>query len=517
MNQTKLLDLKQFNFETMGYTPNETQMPVHLSTALVLFVNGGEGSGKSYVTSAEVASRYGNWKRVLFAAYKAESASNEADYLYEFLNEIGAVKAYSKPKTGNIEIKCRNGAIIESVTTHAEGERAISGTGKSYDIICILEAGKHKYSVFLSCLLRISRTGGLLILSGTVEQSEIWYPDLIRKLQEDEQRRKDMQAQVVILPTWGNKKLYPLGREDPKIKMLEKELTPELFMERLAGVPSPPEGLVLKGFSYLTHVFDWVQYDPKSFVGLAIDPGYSGSHYSVAFIQEHPRIYTRQFYPELPDTQTIDVWVIASLYLNYTVHEEVIELAKEFPFWSHVNYGVGDVIMKTHPQADRAPIDVWKEKANVFLEAEPISIQDNIDRHRTFLKDPATIKIDPLTGFKDMATGYPRIFYNPECKGLEEYGQWKKKLIAEGLYGKPDEKYCDLMKSIGYYLINRFGRIEKRIKSQGASVGERVTMEQAKQTLPTTLQANKLIQSVPIVKRSAQQYVVVPRKQRTPI
>lgn len=487
MNQNRLLEFKQFNFDLMGYVPNETQIPVHDSTASVLLVNGGEGSGKSFVTSAEVASRYGRWKRVLFAAYKAESASNESDYLYDLLNRIGAVVNYSKPKTGNIEIKCKNGAIVESVTTHAEAERAISGTGKSYDIIAMLEAGKQKYSVFLACLLRISRTGGLLILSGTVEQSEVWYPDLIRKLQEDEQRRKDMNAQVVILPTWGNKKLYPLGRDDPKIKLLEKELTPELFAERLAGIPSPPEGLVIKGFSYLTHVFEWVKFNPKYPVEVAIDPGWSGSHYSVSFIQEFPRIYTRQFYPELPDSNRMDVFVIADLYLNYTTHEDIIEVAKNLECWQNVSGGVGDVIMKTHPQADRAPIDVWKEKGGIFLRAQPVSVDDNVDRHKTFIKDPATMGHDPITHLPDYNTGYPRIFFNPSCKGIVEYGLWKKKVVGEGLYGKPDDKYCDFTKAIGYYLIDRFGRVEKMVRDNNVAMGNRVTLEQSKTQLPATL------------------------------
>lgn len=500
MNAPSLLDLKQFNLECFGHAPQLSQWQVHDSTASVIVISGGEGSGKSKTTSAEIAARYGTWKRVLFACYQSESASNESDYLVEFLSAIGAVVDYSHPKQGNIKIMTRDGAIVESVSTHQKGAQAVSGTGKSYDIIAMLEAGKQPYSVYLACLLRISRTGGLLILSGTIEKSEPWFADTIQKLREDSKRREEMNAEVVILPTWENRLLYPLGRDDPKIKVLESTLTPELFLERLAGEPSPPEGLVLKGFSFLTHVFDWVVYDPRKPVHVAIDPGYSGSHYSVNFLQEHPRAYTRQFHSDLPDASLTDVWVIGDLYLNYTTHEEIIALAKELEWWGNVRDGVGDVIMKTHPQADRAPVDVWLQKANIFLRAQPISIQDNVDRHRTFLVDPHTKQ--------------PRIFFNPNVKGMVEYGRWKKKQIAEDLFGQPEDKNCDFTKAIGYYLIDRFGRVEGHVKNTAQSVGERVTIDKATTQMPVTVGAPRTLQMVkPTVRRSSG-YAVVKKMPR---
>ena len=267
MDTARLQSLKQFNAVAMDYAAWPVQQAVHDSTAAVILISGGEGSGKSRVTASEIALRYGTWRRVLLVGYKATSPSNEADELYADLKRIDAVAEYRKPRGGDVELTTRDGAIVESITTYSEGERAVSGTGKSYDIIAMLEAGKQTYAVFQACLLRASRTGGLLILSGTIEKSEPWFPDLITRLQGP----NELGAEVFPMPTWENRTLYPGGRDDPKILKLEGELGEDLFLERCAGKPAPLHSLVFKEFGFLTHVFDWCLYDPNQTVEAWVD------------------------------------------------------------------------------------------------------------------------------------------------------------------------------------------------------------------------------------------------------
>ena len=499
----QLAELKRFNAAQMGYQAQTFQQAVHDATAKTIIVSGGEASGKSVVTAAELALRFGTWKRVLLVCYKAASAKNESDYLWQFLSLIGAVESYRTPRGGAIELTTKPGAmvesaIVESVSTHSEGERAVSGTGRSYDIIAMLEAGKQPYSVFLACLLRASRTGGLLILSGTIEKSEPWFPDMVTRLQGE----NELGAQVVIMPTWENHVLYPGGRNDPKIKQIENELGEDLFLERCAGKPAPLHSLVFKEFSFLTHVFEWCQYDPAQPVEVWVDPGYSGSKYSVNFVQFHPRAYTRKFHPALPDASLMDVWVIGDLYLDHAVHEEVIQQCQLLPWWSHVTGGVGDVVMKTHPMADRAPIDVWSAKANIFLRGQLVGIADGIDRHHTFLKDPST--------------GSPRLFYNPNCQGVREYGRWRRKEVGENIYGEPEIKNCDCMKAVHYGLIDHFGRVERMFPPGAFATGERLVMDKSKQELPAMpgLSSQSPPQS-PIP--GAGRYIVTPRAPKVKI
>lgn len=500
LDPQRLLELKQLNMQFMQYTPQPIQTQVHESTASVILVSGGEGSGKSVVTAAEIAARYGTWKKVLLVCYKTKSATNESDYLYDFLKNFGAVREYHKPEGGNISLTTRDGCIVESVSTYAEGSRAVTGTGKSYEIIAMLEAGKQRYEVFLACLIRIQRTGGLLILSGTIEKSEPWFSDVINRLQQP----NDLGAQVCIMPTWENRIDYPGGRDDPKIKKLSGELTPELFMERLGGKPSPLDSLVFKEFSFLTHVFDWVKYDPNQIVEAWIDYGYSGSHYSILFAQFHPRAYTRQFKSDLPDAPLTDVWIIGDLYLDHATHEDAIIACKQLPWWNHVQTGVGDVVGKTHPQAGQSPFDVWQDKAGLPLRGQYILVTDNIDRQHTFLKDPTT--------------QMPREFFNPSCKGLIEFTRWKRKEIGENVYGEAEIHNCDFLKANGYGLIDNFGRVERLHQPKAIAFGERPLFDDMEQKLPVPNipGMNAPIRQAPIQTQHPN-YVTVPRKVSTPI
>jgi len=495
-----LQKLKTINFELMRYQPLPSQQPVHTSPAKVLVISGGEGSGKSCVTAAEIAGRFGMWQSVLFVCYKSESAKNEGDYLYQYLKSFNAVQEYSTPKNGNITLTTLNGGLVESVSTFAEGARAVSGTGKSYDIIAMLEAGKQRYEVFQACLLRASRTGGLLILSGTIEKSEPWFADVINRLGGE----NDLNAQVVIMPTWENQLLYPGGRHDPKIKAIENELGEDLFLERCAGKPAPLHSLVLKEFSFLTHVYDWVKFDPQTLVEAWIDYGYSGSHYSIAFVQFHPRAYTRQFRKELPDVPLTDVWVIGDLYLDHATHEEAISVCKRMPWWNHVQSGVGDVVGRTHPQAGQSPFDVWRDKAGLALRGQYILVADNVDRHRTFLKD--------------QRTSQPRMFFHPSCKGVREYGLWKRKEIGENLYGDPETRHCDFMKAVGYGLIDHFGRVDSHIKPTAISFGEKPLFEDMQKAIPDRAAIPGMYGQMPSpVESPNKNYVVIPRKPTNPL
>ncbi len=521
LNYGILNALKNLNFTRVGYTPQPAQMLAHETPASFILISGGEGSGKSITTAAEILARYPTWRRVLFVVYKYESAVNESDYLYEFLNSIGAVASYSKPKAGKIELITRDCALVESVSTAEQGERAVSGTGRGYDIIAMLEAGKQSYSVFLACLLRISRTGGLLMLSGTIERSEAWYPDLITRLQGD--AAKALDAQVVIIPTWENRVLYPLGREDPKIKLLEANLPPDVFAERLGARPSPPAGLVFKEFSFLTHVQERIVFDPTLPVTLWIDPGYSGSHYAVLATQEHQHgelglgLSSRRAKGEaggvgssdksrdinisppsekvvLADQSRValespeisqyfeqqrvlravkplehsvsDVWVIDEVYADHAVHEEVIEECKKREWWGKVEGLVGDIVMKTHPQAGRAPAEIWQEKAGLYVRGQRVLVENGIDRQRTFLKDPSS--------------GEPRIYFNPRCRGATvEYTRWKRKEIGEGNYGEPEKGNCDALKAISYGLVDKYGLVDRvqRVRLPMGDVDRRPVLE----------------------------------------
>ncbi len=418
---------------------------MHLARERVLLISGGEGSGKSLVTAAEIVARLGTWRLCYLVAPKYDSAHKEFDYIVDMLQRIGALTSagISRPRNGKAFLTTRDGARLETISSE-DGTKSITGTGESPDLLAMVEAGKQSYDIYLACRARISRSRGTLIMSGTIEQSERWYPELTTCWQADNPEH----ARSFIIPTWSNTVLYPGGESDPEIVQLRIDYPHDQFLERFGAVPCPPSNLVFKEFSHLTHVFDWCAYDNTKPTEIWIDPGYSGSHYAVEFVQFHPRAETCK-HIELPDVSLTDVWVIGELYLDHAVHEEVVQQAQMLPYWSSVKSAVGDVVMQTHPMAGESPASVWQARAGLYPRGQRVLIADGINRHGAFLRDPGS--------------GSPRLFFNPSCKGaLHEYGSWKRKRVGEGLYSDPEDKNCDALKAINYGLIDRFGSLKER-------------------------------------------------------
>src|SRR5512142_997586 len=93
MNLQKLNDYKLTNLAAAQYQPLPAAAPIHKATERVLLISGGEGSGKSYLTAAEIVARYGLWRLVYIVGPKYDSAHKEIDYCYDYLSRFGAVSA----------------------------------------------------------------------------------------------------------------------------------------------------------------------------------------------------------------------------------------------------------------------------------------------------------------------------------------------------------------------------------------------------------------------------------------
>ena len=114
-------------------------------------------------------------------------------------------------------------------------------------------------------------------------------------------------------------------------------------MERIAGQPVPPKGLVVPEVRPDVHVRD-VAYVPGLPVRLAVDPGYAGA-YAVEALQH---IDGREV-------------VVDEIYERGLVTEEIIEMAKSRPWWPDVEGGVIDVAAYQHHSMP-APAEAWLEE-----------------------------------------------------------------------------------------------------------------------------------------------------------
>jgi hypothetical protein len=211
-------------------------------------------------------------------------------------------------------------------------------------------------------------------------------------------------------------------------------------MERIEGIPSPPQGLVFGEFRPDLHVSmdaKWSAGDP---VHLWMDPGYAGA-YAVEVVQE----------------VNGQVCVIDEIYEQGLITSEIIDIAKARPWWKDVASGVIDIAGYQH-QAMSAPAETWLDETGVYLSAQKVRINEGTERLKSFLKP------DPVSNI-------PKVLFNPKCEGiLSEFGaapspldgqtrayRWKMDRDGNIVGDSPDDKNNHGIKAMVYGLVDRFG------------------------------------------------------------
>ena len=268
-----------------------------------------------------------------------------------------------------------------------------------------------------------------LILSGTFEHGKTWYSDLWESWQADNLD----DGRSFSLPTWCNTVVFPGGRQDPEIKALEATFPADVFQERFGAIPCPPATLVFKEFSHLIHVKE-LAFDDKRPVQLWIDPGYA-HRYAVEAVQI-------DYYG--------NVLHLDEIWERGRVTSEMIQIARRREWWPKVQFAVM-CMGGTQHQAMESPQEVWQQEAGIPVFAQPVPIPDGIERHRTYLINPAT--------------GKPRMFYDPKCKGsIWEYGRYKYHEIVEArpVREVPIDADNDALKATAYGLVWNFGFVGRR-------------------------------------------------------
>ncbi len=427
---------KQLVWDTFGYTPTPAALAAHSSDARFILVAGGVRGSKSQSAAYEALPHVLEPHTLgWLVGPDYEQTRPEFNYLLTALTQRGFLDSAWTPREGAWALKTIYDT--EVVTKTADDPVKLASRAPGWIILC--EAAQCTYDTYLRCLERLAEKRGWLWMCGTFEGSFGWYPDLFNRWQTDNLEG----GRSFSLPTWSNTHLFPLGESDPEIIRLRNTVPRDVYLERYGGVPCPPSNLVLKEFSFARHVNDGIVFDPSEPVEVWLDPGFSGSRYAVEFIQLIKRYKTRKVIPDLPDIPMTDVWVVDEIYADHATTFDVLNAAKTMPIWRAVRGGVGDVAIQQHA-AMPSHYEVWIKSAGIWLRGKHIGVEENVERHRSFLTDPFT--------------NAPRLFFNPKCKGaFAEYGAWKRKRLGESLYGEPEKTNCDALKAIGYGLIDHFG------------------------------------------------------------
>tara|TARA_R100000808_G_scaffold4401_1_gene14561 strand:+ start:1471 stop:2829 length:1359 start_codon:yes stop_codon:yes gene_type:complete len=421
-------------YEKIGFSPTELQKDILNSRKRFILVAGGEQAGKSMVASKYLVARlFENDEPGLFwlVAADYERTRAEFEYLVEDFGAMGLLQEASK-RVDPGRIILADGTRIE--TKSAKDPRTLAMRAPNGIIGC--EASQLDLETFHRLRGRCAPKRGWLFLSGTFEGSLGWYPQMFQAWQAS----SSADEVSFSLPSYSNAYLYPGGREDPEILALEKASSDDFFLERIEGIPSPPQGMVFTEIRPDIHVQN-VEYEPDVPVHLWIDPGYAEA-YAVEVIQ----------------VVNDQIRVIDEIYERDLITDEIIEIAQSKIWWKDARFGVIDVAGYQH-QAMAAPAEVWMDKTGIYFDSEKIRINDGTERLKAFLKT------DPVDQRE------PRIVFNPKCEGiLSEFGikpnpfdgqtrayRWKMDRDGTIVGETPEDRYNHGIKAVIYGLINRYG------------------------------------------------------------
>ena len=430
-NKNKFADVL---YEKIGFSPTKLQKDILSSRKRFVLVAGGEQAGKSMVASKYLVARlFENDEPGLFwlVAADYERTRAEFEYLVEDFGSMGLLKEASK-RVDPGRIILADGTRIE--TKSAKDPRTLAMRAPNGIIGC--EASQLDLETFHRLRGRCAPKRGWLFLSGTFEGSLGWYPQMFQSWQSS----SSSDEVSFSLPSYSNEHLYPGGREDPEILALEKVSSDDFFLERIEGVPSPPQGMVFTEIRPDIHIQN-VEYEPDIPVHIWIDPGYAEAYAC-----------------EIVQVVNDQIRVIDEIYERDLITDEIIEIAQSRPWWKDARFGVIDVAGYQH-QAMAAPAEVWMEKTGIYFDSQKIRINDGTERLKAFLKT------DPVDQRE------PRIVFNPKCEGiLSEFGikpnpfdgqtrayRWKMDRDGTIVGETPEDRYNHGVKAVIYGLINRYG------------------------------------------------------------
>lgn len=224
-------------------------------------------------------------------------------------------------------------------------------------------------------------------------------------------------------PTWENTAVFPLGPDDPEIRMLRRSQPPDTFLLEVAAVAMPAPDLVYPQFRADVHV-KRCPIDQDLPVGLGIDPSASINAYAVCAFQDlKSRVHQVGEYAQ-----------------KGVLAEEVIEACARLPWWPRVDFAVMDSaavydlrIWQQHPLVDFGVVAVKKPR-----------IEERFAVVREWLLDPAA---------------YDDVLMETRRRAMAEMhyaGEWADLPVEEKadieVYARASIEPTDLRKCVRYFI-----------------------------------------------------------------
>jgi len=421
-------------------------------------------------------------------AVNYELTSQELERMGDWLEEWPfTIERTNKSDPGHIRIKVKGGhfTIKTRSVSSAMGTRALRAESPIVTIVCeaatFPQDGRNRLRTRVARARRQFPGYGSIIYSGTFEGSLGWYPTDHARYQSPAMREK-MNASSHSMPSFSNIFVYREGEDDVEIQALkdDPQISEQEYSERVEAIPAPPKGRVHPSFDVTIHV-QHTKYSEDLSVGFGMDPGWSGasSSYAVEAIQRRHILDPDK---EAPLECSNPHWqIIDEIFENGKFVEQIIDMAEQRFWWGNPDkIGVIDVAGKAHAGARESNTEIWHEKTGINLRAERISIRDSRNRIDSLLK------ICP-------ECGEPFLIIDPRCTGIiSEFGgdvnphdgevhvySWARDKDGNITGTTPNDDWCDGIKAVAYWFINRFGHTNRVSDRKKIKVRSRKARAQA--------------------------------------
>jgi hypothetical protein len=281
----RAVDKRKF-FSTVGYEPHRLQWLFHDSAARFKIPVCGRRFGKSRMSSMDEAPGLmipGRRGWIVGPTY--DLAEKEFRVLWdlfiiqlEFGKNKRVKKAYNK-RSGDMYIEFPWGTRVEC----RSAEHPENLVGEKLDFVIMSEAAKHKkdtWERFVRPALADKRGNASF---PTTPEGFNWLHAL---WQIGRDPNKPM-FESWQFPSWANPYVYPDGREDDEIKMIEETTAPEWFLQEYGADFSAFVGKIYGEWQESVHVTD-VKFNPAWPSYVAYDPGFTNP-FAWVFFQVDPQ------------------------------------------------------------------------------------------------------------------------------------------------------------------------------------------------------------------------------------
>jgi len=432
---TSAVDVSKFLWDKVGFEPHPEQETVLRCGKRFILVAGGDQSGKSVTGSKYLLQRFSEPDEPgLYWLVGQDYSQTQREFFYmkdDFIQLGFLRKSSTRVDPGYMEL--HYGTRI--VTKSAKDPRTLSRDAPDGIMAC--EASLLDVTTFERMRARCSPKRGWLFMSGSLESSVGWYPQLLEAWRHGFDDR-----QSFSLPTPSNVHLYPNGLDEPEMQRLKAESSDAFWEERIMGRRVPPRGLVFHEFRVDIHVQD-IEWAPGEAVHLWEDPGYgSDSAHAIHAVQ----IINGQ------------IRVFDEIYERNLITEDIIDICKGKDWWKDVRWLVSDPSYKDQHHSMNSVGEQWLKSTGLFATGTKVRINEGTERLKGFLKP-------------DSINGVPKIVYSPRCTGvLSEFGaapnpfdgqtrayRWKTDRDGNIVGNIPEDKWNHAVKADIYGIVDNYG------------------------------------------------------------